>query len=75
MRPINLRPERFNQNATSGSLIVEVGTSSNTLREALTPPGFSLPRPATSSISIDDASVNSCGFDNGTCILTEKKIK
>lgn len=35
MRPINLRPERFNQNATSGSLIVEVGTSSNTLREAL----------------------------------------
>lgn len=35
MRPINLRPERFNQHATSGSLIVEIGTSSNTLQEAL----------------------------------------
>jgi len=35
MRPINLRPERFNQHATSGSLIVEFGTSSNTLQEAL----------------------------------------
>lgn len=35
VRPINLRPERFNQHATSGSLIVEMGTSSNTLQEAL----------------------------------------
>lgn len=35
MRPINLRPERFNQHATPGSLIVEIGTSANTLQEAL----------------------------------------
>ena len=35
MRPVNLRKERFNQHATSGSLILEVGTSGNTLQEAL----------------------------------------
>lgn len=34
-RPINLRSERFNQHATFGSFILEVGTSSNTLKEAL----------------------------------------
>lgn len=35
-RPINLRTERFNQHATPGSLIVEVGTDGNTLAEAVT---------------------------------------
>ncbi len=35
MRPINLRNERFNQHATVGSLILEVGSSGNTLSEAL----------------------------------------
>ncbi len=34
-RPINLRSQRFNQHMTVGSLLVEVGTSGNTLREAL----------------------------------------
>lgn len=34
-RPVNLRSQRFNQHMTSGSLLVEVGTSGNTLREAL----------------------------------------
>ncbi len=34
MRPIDLRRERFNQHATAGSLIVEVGSSGNTLSEA-----------------------------------------
>lgn len=33
-RPINLRKERFNQHATPGSVIVEVGTDGNTLSEA-----------------------------------------
>ena len=33
-RPINLRPERFNQHATGGSIILEFGTSSN-IQEAL----------------------------------------
>ena len=36
MRPINLRQERFNQHATTGSLILEIGSSGNTLGEALT---------------------------------------
>lgn len=35
MRPINLRKERFNQHTTNGSMIVEIGTSGNTLEEAL----------------------------------------
>lgn len=35
MRPINLRKERFNQHATNRSLLVEMGTSGNTLGEAL----------------------------------------
>ncbi|MDR1692195.1 MAG: stage II sporulation protein P [Oscillospiraceae bacterium] len=35
MRPIHLREERFNQHATPGSLILEVGTAANTLTEAL----------------------------------------
>ncbi len=33
-RPLNLRKERFNQHATPGSMIVEVGTDGNTLTEA-----------------------------------------
>ncbi len=36
MRPINLRKERFNMHVTSGSMLVEVGTSANSLEEALT---------------------------------------
>ncbi|SMC55841.1 stage II sporulation protein P [Papillibacter cinnamivorans] len=35
MRPVSLRTARFNQHATTGSLIVEVGSSGNTLQEAL----------------------------------------
>lgn len=34
MRPINVRAERFNQQITSGSLILEVGSNGNTLEEA-----------------------------------------
>ena len=34
-RAVNLRSQRFNQHMTSGSLLVEVGTSGNTLQEAL----------------------------------------
>jgi len=34
-RPINLRRERFNHHATPGSLLIEVGTSGNTLDEAV----------------------------------------
>lgn len=34
MRPINLRKERFNEQLTSGSLIIEIGTNGNTLEEA-----------------------------------------
>ena len=36
MRPIHLAPERYNQQYTTGSLIIEVGTNGNTLSEALT---------------------------------------
>lgn len=36
MRPINLRTERFNMHVTTGSLLLEVGSSGNTLQEALT---------------------------------------
>ena len=34
-RPVNLRSQRFNQHLTTGSLLVEVGTSGNTLQEAI----------------------------------------
>jgi stage II sporulation protein P len=34
-RAIDLRSQRFNQHLTAGSLLVEVGTSGNTLQEAL----------------------------------------
>ena len=34
MRPIDLRRERFNQHETAGSLIVEIGSSGNTLAQA-----------------------------------------
>ena len=34
-RPIDLRKERFNQQATKGSLIIEIGTNGNTLNEAI----------------------------------------
>ncbi len=35
MRPVNLRASRFNQHVSPGALIVEVGSSGNTLGEAL----------------------------------------
>ncbi len=35
MRQINLRKERFNEQMTTGSLIIEIGTNGNTLEEAL----------------------------------------
>lgn len=35
MRPMNLRKERFNMHATTGSMLVEVGTSANSLSEAI----------------------------------------
>ena len=35
MRPVELVPQRYNQQLTPGSLIIEVGSSGNTLREAL----------------------------------------
>lgn len=35
MRPINIRNERFNQHVTLGSMLLEVGTSGNSLPEAL----------------------------------------
>ncbi len=34
MRPINLRKQRFNEQATTGSMILECGTSGNTIQEA-----------------------------------------
>ncbi len=39
-RPIDLRIERFNQHATLGSLLVEVGASGNTMPEAITAAGY-----------------------------------
>jgi len=36
MRPIKLCDYRYNQQLTPGSLLLEVGTSGNTLEEALT---------------------------------------
>lgn len=35
MRPVNLRTQRFNQQASAGSMLIEVGSSGNTLSEAL----------------------------------------
>ena len=35
MRPVDLVPQRYNQHLTGGSLILEVGSSGNTLQEAL----------------------------------------
>jgi len=35
MRPVSVVPQRYNQQLTGGSLILEVGSSGNTLREAL----------------------------------------
>ena len=35
MRPVNLRTQRFNQHARPGSMLVEVGSSGNTMTEAL----------------------------------------
>lgn len=35
MRPVNLRKNRFNQQVSPGSIIVEVGTDANTLEEAI----------------------------------------
>ena len=35
MRPVDLVPQRYNQHLTGGSLIMEVGSSGNTLQEAL----------------------------------------
>ncbi|MGI5936837.1 MAG: stage II sporulation protein P [Oscillospiraceae bacterium] len=35
-RPVSLKKERYNQHLTTGSLILEVGSSGNTLQEALT---------------------------------------
>ena len=34
-RPLDLRASRFNQHATKGSMLVEVGTAANTLEEAV----------------------------------------
>ena len=36
MRPVNLRAQRFNEQATTGSMILECGTSANTMEEAET---------------------------------------
>lgn len=36
MRPINLRAERFNQQLSTGALIIEIGSNGNTLEEAVT---------------------------------------
>lgn len=35
MRPVNLRTQRFNQHASPGSMLLEVGSSGNTMTEAL----------------------------------------
>lgn len=39
-RPINVRIERFNQHMTKGSMIIEVGSSANTLEEAIRSGGY-----------------------------------
>lgn len=40
MRGVNLRKERFNGHTTTGSMIIEVGSSGNTLSEALNGAGY-----------------------------------
>lgn len=40
MRPINLREQRFNQQLSTGALIVEVGSNGNTLEEAKLAVGY-----------------------------------
>ena len=35
MRPVSVTSERYNQHLTTGSMILEVGSNGNTLREAL----------------------------------------
>lgn len=35
MRPVNLRTQRFNQHVRAGSMLIEVGSSGNTMPEAL----------------------------------------
>ena len=35
MRPINLRRQRFNEHLRAGGMLLEVGSSGNTLQEAL----------------------------------------
>jgi hypothetical protein len=35
MRPVTVRNSRYNQHATTGSLLVEVGTAGNSLEEAV----------------------------------------
>ena len=35
MRPVDLREERFNQDVSIGSIILEMGTNGNTLEEAV----------------------------------------
>ena len=35
MRPVNLRPQRFNQDLSTGALLVEMGAAGNTRQEAL----------------------------------------
>ena len=35
MRPVDLVRQRYNQHLSTGSLIIEVGSSGNTLQEAL----------------------------------------
>ena len=35
LRPLNLRKERFNMHLTKGSILFEIGTSGNTMEEAL----------------------------------------
>ena len=35
-RPLVLRPTRFNQHLSTGTILVEVGTHGNTLQEAIT---------------------------------------
>ena len=39
MRPMNLRPQRFNQDLSPGALLIEVGAAGNTHAEALAAAG------------------------------------
>jgi stage II sporulation protein P len=34
VRPLNFGPEKYNENITKGSLLIEIGTEVNTLDEA-----------------------------------------